>query len=259
MPEGPEAYIMSKFIEKNSLNKLFFSITSNTKTKVDLPKESKVINCNSHGKVIFIKTEDYYVHIHLGITGWLVPKKPRIYKYILHFEGKDLYLQDRRRFSSIKILSEENHYKEINKLGLNLLSSEFNLENFSKIVKSKKKNICSLIMDQNIFAGIGNYIKNEALYLSKISPYRKSSDLNDDEILALFLSILFVTYSNLVEWHDSYKIKISSELEILIPDYLENPYDFYVYEKEKDYLKNKVKFDKTHCGRRTFYVTEIQK
>lgn len=259
MPEGPEAYIMSKFIEKNSLNKLFTSITSNTKSKVDLPKESKVIYCNAHGKVIYIKTEDYYVHIHLGITGWLVLKKPRIYKYILHFEGKNLYLQDRRRFSSIKIFNEENHKKELNKLGINLLSDKFNIENFSEIIKLKKKNICSLIMDQNIFAGIGNYIKNEALYLSKISPYRKSSDLNDLEILSLFMSILFVTYSNLVEWHDSYNIKISSNIEVLIPDYIENPYNFYVYEKEKDYLKNKVKFDKTHCGRRTFYVPEVQK
>lgn len=259
MPEGPEAYIMSKFIEKNSKNKLFTSITSNTKSKVDLPIPSKVINCNAHGKVIYIQTEDYFVHIHLGITGWFVQKKPRIYKYVIHFEEKDLYLQDRRRFSSMKILNKKEHEEEINKLGTNLLSENFNIDNFSKIIKSKKKNICSLIMDQNIFAGIGNYIKNEALYISKISPYRKSSDLKDEEIMSLFLSIIFVTYSNLVEWHDSYSIKITKELERLTPEYIENPYNYYVYEREKDDLKNKVKFDKTHCGRRTFFVTEIQK
>ena len=75
MPEGPEAYIMSKYLEKYILNKKFVSITSNTKTKVDLPNKSSVIKLESYGKVIVIITKDYYVNIHLGITGWLVTKK----------------------------------------------------------------------------------------------------------------------------------------------------------------------------------------
>ena len=42
-------------------------------------------------KVIIIQTIDYFVHIHFSITGWLVLKKPKIYKYILHFSNKDIY------------------------------------------------------------------------------------------------------------------------------------------------------------------------
>ena len=259
MPEGPEAYIVSKYLEKLFLNKNITGITSNTKTKVDIPKESKIIECTAYGKIIILKTEDFYMHIHLGITGWLVPKQPRIYKYIFHFGKKDMYLQDRRRFSSIKIYNEEKHLEEISKMGINILSKEFTVEAFEKIIKSKKKNICSLIMDQKVFSGIGNYIKNEALYLSRISPYRNSSKIEDKEIICLYLSIRFVTFSNLVDWHYDYKIRISEEINSLLPEYLEVPYNYYVFEREKDIFKNKVLFDKTHCGRRTYYVKEIQK
>ena len=89
-----------------------------------------MINVYSFGKIIIIETKDYFVHVHFGITGWLVRSKPRIYKYILHFGNYKFYLQDRRRFSSIKILNEDSHNNEINKLGIDILSDNFTFLNF---------------------------------------------------------------------------------------------------------------------------------
>lgn len=260
MPEGPEVYITAKRFEKHFLNKNILSITSNTKTKVDVPFESKLIKSYSYGKVIILKTEGYYIHIHLGISGWFVFEKPRIYKYILNFSNKSIYLQDRRRFSSIKIfMNKEEHDKDISILGVDILTKKFTHDYFYKNIAKSKKNICSFIMNQKMFAGIGNYIKNDALYLSKISPYRKTNNLTKNEIRLLFKNILFVSFSNLTDWHKSYKVKISNEILKLTPEYIESPYNFYIFDREVDNYGNKVELDKKHCGRRTYFVKKIQK
>ena len=258
MPEGPEILISSAFLKQFVKGKNFTKITSNTKTKRELPKKSKVINVYSYGKVIIIQTIDYFVHVHFGITGWLVRSKPRIYKYILHFGNYKFYLQDTRRFSSIKILNEEKHNDELNKLGIDILSENFTLNNFIQLTKNKKQNICSFLLDQKKFAGLGNYIKNEVLYLSKVSPLRKVSDLSSSEIKKIYNNIKFVSFSNVVDWFNEYEINLPKNIKQLLPKKLKVPYEFFVYEREYDNKKNKVIFNKTHCGRRTFYVKEVQ-
>ena len=259
MPEGPEACILANYLRYSIKNKNFTSITSNTKTTRNLPKESKVLDVYSKGKVIIIKTEDYYIHIHLGITGWLLDDKPKIYKYILHFENRDFYLGDTRRFSSIKILNnEEDNNKELNKTGVDILSENFTIEYFKNKIKSKKANICAVLLDQKIFAGLGNYIKNDALYLAKISPKRKTNAIEDQELDLLFEKIKFVTFSNLYDWFDSYELKVPKKIKELKPEKIKKNYKFYVYNREKDNKGNPVTYIKNLCGRRTFYVESIQ-
>ena len=41
-----------------------------------------------------------------------------------------------------------------------------------------RKSICSIIMDQYFFPGVGNYIKSESLYASKIHPEEKWGNLS---------------------------------------------------------------------------------
>ena len=113
MPEGPEILVNASFLKKNIKGLNFTKITSNTKSVRNLPKRSKVLDVTSYGKIIIIITKDYYVHVHFGITGWILEEKPRIYKYILHFGHQNFYLQDRRRFSSIAILNKKEHCKII--------------------------------------------------------------------------------------------------------------------------------------------------
>jgi formamidopyrimidine-DNA glycosylase len=259
MPEGPEALISSSYLYSIAKGKNFTRITSNTKSTRDLPKKSKILNIYSYGKVIIVKTEDYYVHIHLGMRGWFVPKKPKIYKYILHFGNSKIYLQDTRRFSSIKILNEEQHLENLNKFGVDILSENFTLKNFMNLAKNKMKNICSFLLDQKNFAGLGNYIKNESLYLSKISPFRKTNTLSELELKRLYEKIKFVSFSNVVDWYNDYELKVPNYIKKLIPKKIMVPYEYFVYDREVDNYKNEVIFNKTHCGRRTYYVPKIQK
>jgi formamidopyrimidine-DNA glycosylase len=47
-------------------------------------------------------------------------------------------------------------------------------------------------MDQSLFAGVGNYIRAEALYLSRISPWRLGSSLSKEELSQLCQDIIKV-------------------------------------------------------------------
>lgn len=39
--------------------------------------------------------------------------------------------------------------------------------------KYPNKEICQLLIDQSFVCGIGNYLRSDILYLSKIYPYKK--------------------------------------------------------------------------------------
>ena len=237
MPEGPEILVNASFLKKNIKGLNFTKITSNTKSVRNLPKRSKVLDVTSYGKIIIIITKDYYVHVHFGISGWIVEEKPRIYKYILHFGKKEFYIQDRRRFSSIAILNQKEHCKIIEGLGIDILSQEFTFPNFLEKTVDRKVNICSFLLDQKNFAGLGNYIRNEALYISKISPFRTVNQLDTKELLKLFKSIKFVSFSNVVEWFDEYELRIPKKIKKLIPSRIKVPYQFYVYQQDYDKKK----------------------
>ena len=116
-------------------------------------------------------------------------------------------------------------------------------------------------MEQNKFAGIGNYIKNESLYLARINPHRTCSDLDENEIENLYNKIIFVSYSNCVELIEQNKELKAQTLEFikrLKKIDLEVPYKFKVYQQDKDPKGHKVIKEKIN-GRKCFYVKEIQK
>ena len=66
-----------------------------------------------------------------------------------------------------------------------IFSKDFTYENFEKIIKNKRvseKTLPEVLMNQKKISGVGNYLKSEILYASKISPYRLIKDLTDSEI-----------------------------------------------------------------------------
>jgi formamidopyrimidine-DNA glycosylase len=259
MPEGPELYSISAFLNKKLKDSIFMNIESNTKSVVKLPKKSKIKKIYSYGKYCIIECYDYYVIIHLGLTGWFVFNKPKIYKYILEFNNQIIYLQDTRRFSSIKILNNNNELNDfIKNLGVDILSNDFTFDYFKSIMISKKKLLCNLLLDQSYFSGLGNYIKNEALYLTKLNINKKSNELTTTHIKELYHNILFITISNTITHLHNYNLYIPKSLTNLTKQKLEIPYHFNVYEQKVDKFNNKVILIKKHCGRNTFYVPSIQ-
>jgi formamidopyrimidine-DNA glycosylase len=235
------------------------NIVSNTKSKVIVPNESKVIDCDCKGKLMWIKTEDYYLHLHMMISGWLVFEKPKICKYEFVFDNVTIYMDDTRRFSKVKIIkSEKLHLEEINKLGLSFLKNEVTKENFIDIVSKSKKNISALMLDQSVFCGIGNYIRNEVLYMLKIHPGKTANKIDKKTIGKMYDKIRYVIFSNLYEMIYEDGLKIPKDIKSIAPKNLQIPYKFRVYGKEKDIYGNEITREKI-AGRWAYYVKKLQK
>ena len=274
MPEGPEILYWSVLLNKKLSNKYKFDeIKSFTYKPIIIPKDwdGKIIDTGSKGKLLWLevsstdKDKKYYMHIHYGITGWLSFEKPDAYiKFefvLLNMKTSkkiNLYMEDKRRFSKIVIYTEQQHLKIISKLGVDIFNSDFTLNYFSNIIKNKDSMLAPLLLKQQIFCGIGNYIKNEIMYLGKLKAKIKTSELNEEQINHLYNNILFVAYSNLVEMlKDTGILKyLNKSKYINMPKKLEVPYIYKIYGREMT-LDGKKVYKIKVGGRDTYCIKEL--
>ncbi len=279
MPEGPELTFVSTLLNKKLQNYRLEQIKSYTDKPVIIPKNlnlnqntnsvGKILGAYNKGKLLWLivsnNEQNYYLHIHYGITGWLEFVKPEsnikfefVFINIKTNKQLTLYMEDKRRFSKVGFYTESQHNNIINKLGIDLFSEQFTLENFSNIIKNKNSQISPLLLKQEIFCGIGNYIKNESLYLSTINVRAKTSELTDKEISDLYSNILFVGYSNLMEMLSDLKITkyLDKSKQINMPKKLEIPYVYKIYQQEKTPDGKKVLKIKVG-GRDTYCIKEL--
>ena len=278
MPEGPEILYTEILLKKKLVNKYKFdTINSFTDKPIIIPKDwgGEIYSIDSKGKLLWLvvsnkdkdkdKDNKYYMHIHYGITGWLKFEKPESnikFEFVLSniktSKQINLYMEDKRRFSKIGIYTEQQHLKIINKLGVDIFSNEFTPDYFYKTITSKDTMVASLLLKQEIFCGIGNYIKNEVMYMGKLQAKIKTSKLNKEQIEKLYNDILFVAYSNLVEMlKDSNILKyLPKSKSMFMPKKLEIPYKYKIYGQDitsdgKKVLKIKV------AGRDSYCIQEL--
>ena len=260
MPEGPELKYLQELIESKILNKKLYKINSvNTKSIKFKNNNHYIRKIGRKGKLIWLKTsQNKYIHIHLMLTGWLSFEETEYPKYILQFNNFKLYLDSKRKFSNIKILNKKKHKEELDKLGVDIFSDEFTYEKFYELITKGDRKLVTFLLDQKNIAGIGNYIKSESLYIAKINPHVKTSDLNDKQIKKLYNSIRLVAYSVLIDHLKTDKLKIPKDIKKYKPKKLSNPYYFKVYGQERDLKGNKVIREEIN-GRGTYYVKKLQK
>jgi formamidopyrimidine-DNA glycosylase len=258
MPEVPEIRFLRELI-KDKKNRKLIKIIADSKGKIKLPHVLKIKYIGSKGKLIYFDCGEYFVHLRMGLTGWIALDKLKYTKYILEFDDDTkIYVDDKRKFSSVKIIKKSDHLDIINRLGHDILTKEYSHDYFYENIKKYNKSLPSFLLDQGINAGIGNYIKNDSLYISGISPLRKTGDLSDKEILKLYNAIRHIAFSNLVEFFKENKIVVPKDIIILAPKKLTVPYKFKVYRQKIDPLGNRVVY-KSIGGRGTYYVPSIQK
>lgn len=218
MPELPEVEIVKRSLFKMINKAKIISIQiNNYNLRYKIPKtfnrqlkNKKILKISRRSKYLIFYFENILLLVHLGMTGKLLVKNKRNNKtsktsfyydlniipkhnhiYFTLNNGLSLIYNDVRRFGFFKLYNNTklNEIKYIKKLGLEPLSKKFNLTYFKKFIKSRKKNIKSLLMDQTFVSGLGNIYVNEALYMSKIKPLRFCNNLNDIEIIFLIKNI----------------------------------------------------------------------
>lgn len=215
MPELPEVETIRLQLKPNLVGKTITNIKIlSPKNFIGNPKDiigRKIISIDRYGKILSFKlyklsklSNFIYLNIHLKLTGQIlytenlknsvfkntIPftgtiKMPsKTTRVIFTFNGSGLFFNDMRKFGWIKVSEKPEQPK-----GIDVLSPDFTLGCFTDLTDSTDKPIKLLLMDQDKIAGIGNIYANEALFLAKIHPLKKSKSLSKSEAAKLYQTI----------------------------------------------------------------------
>lgn len=159
-----------------------------------------VENVDCKGKFIYFtmfNEKGYFYILHnLNMTGRWQEYEDRYCRWYIELDNNEnVWLRDPRCFATLEFSSKYSVLqKMLDHLGPDILTEEFSLEAWDQLrQKHRNKNITSLLMDQRIISGVGNYIKSEALYYAKVSPLRKTGSLSDGEADKLFEGLRIIS------------------------------------------------------------------
>ena len=210
IPEAAEVRLTIDFLNKSLMNnKITNWIFSDGRYADEYPDGYKefdkalplvVTEVNCKGKFIYFLLSDnngkkYYILHSLMMTGRWQNDYDEYCKWFVEIEnGKTLWFRDPRAFATITFTSDKKILDDkLNKLGPDILRSEFKLPLFKELAeKYKTRNITSFLMDQSVISGCGNYIKAEVLYDAKISPLRKVGEIKENELELIYQALYII-------------------------------------------------------------------
>lgn len=267
MPEGPEVKISCDIIKPWLKNKLLtgFSFSEASKYRNKNPKhyqifiektinKSKVTDVTCHGKKIYIIFDNnWIIENGFGMTGLWSQELDKKHNCFTIETYKSYYFNDVRHFANINFYLNSATYlfSGIDLLKHDKISSSIIDDIYAKI-KNKKIAICNVLMDQDVFPGVGNYIRAEALYLARMNPFILCNKLTFEEIKNLIICCHKIM-------HASYQAQGASIKDFKTPAGENGKYSFKfnVYGLKKD--KNGFDVIKTAVKNRTLHwVKEIQ-
>jgi DNA-formamidopyrimidine glycosylase len=279
MPEGPEIHryagILADYFHDNSI--LDIRVLSGRYMKKPITNLEKiryplmVKDIGTKGKFLFMELSDgHYLFITHGMSGtWNHDQLYEETRYD-HFDAKhnriefvsrkgSIYFNDYRNFGTFQVIdNKEQLDRKLNELGYDILDDTITEERFfERISRKKDKKIGMLLMDQKLVSGIGNYLRAEILWYSRVSPHRLYQSLTREEKTRLFnaaynLSRYYTIKKKSQLFPSMATTKLEYHLNITPTD------DFFVYQQDIDHYGNPVVSEK--MGDRTIHwVPKIQK
>jgi formamidopyrimidine-DNA glycosylase len=172
------------------------------------------------------------------------------------------YFYDQLSFGTLSVIEHKAELeKKLKTLGPDIMDDNTTFEIFKKMILKKnncKKMIGNIIVNQKIISGIGNYLRADALWMAKISPFRKVEDILDNELELLYKSIRNLMWGD-YNYEQGMKKGIITKGFKIPRDYGQ---EFFVYRQENDINGNKVSKKELFEGsqkRFIFWVEHIQR
>ena len=157
----------------------YFFVTSPRTLKARLLGR-RVSELVRHGKYLVAQLDDESrLLLHLGMTGQFVaqrlPRDEHVHMELLLSNQKHITFRDVRKFGKVEWLPKGKESKRLTKLGPDALVTDSDW--LRKKLKERKIPIKTALLDQSIWAGVGNIYADEGLYRSRINPSKQSSSL----------------------------------------------------------------------------------
>jgi endonuclease-8 len=239
MPEGPSIVILKEAVQQFKGKKII-KVEGNSKLDIQRLSGQKIIDFKSWGKHFIICFKDFSIRIHLMLFGSyrINEEKDAVPRLKLVFAKGQLSF-----FAcSIKFIEED----------INAVydwASDVMNDNFSPKAARKKINeipdglVCDALLNQNIFTGVGNIIKNEVLFRVRLHPETKMKDIPARKLTELIKEAQNYSF-DFLRWKKAFVLK-----------------KHWLAYTKKNCPRDHVPFIKKYCGktkRRTFYCEVCQ-
>lgn len=236
----------------------------------------KVLDIKTKGKFLyFIFEGGIYLFSTLGLSGgWtFLPKSSTKYQFPLESNYIKTNLVNSYKKRSLNHLNVEfvtnngsvffydtlsfgtlkgiNDTKELNKklssIGPDIMDKETTFDIFKNnitIPKQSHKPIGIVLMNQKLISGIGNYLRADILWMSRVSPFKLVKDLSESELKAIYDAVKLLTWAD-YDRKKGIKLGYIKKGDKVPKDYGR---DFFVYNQKEDIYGNPVLKDELYEG-----------
>eukprot|EP00051_Salpingoeca_urceolata_P006539 m.86395 g.86395 ORF g.86395 m.86395 type:complete len:485 (-) comp14875_c0_seq2:1754-3208(-) len=103
--------------------------------------------------------------------------------------GNEFYFRDQRRFGRLTFTNDIKSHPSVAPLGRDPINDWFGLDEFCEMLSGTQRPIKAVLLDQHVMAGVGNWIADDALYMSAVHPARLAPALTRQQAAALHHAI----------------------------------------------------------------------
>lgn len=211
MPELPEIEVLRRDLEREVVGRKIKAVDVNglrsvrrhktTKEFVAALDGRKICAVDRRGKYLVLRLDgnDALV-VHLGMSGRLLRAKStrdavakHTHVVITFTQGGQLRFVDSRTFGEMFVASLDGAgpgVEELAHLGIDPLETPMSWEHFGRLLATHKMKLKALLMDQKVFAGIGNVYSDEILFQAGLRHDRASDSLSQQEIRRLYRALV---------------------------------------------------------------------
>lgn len=178
MPEGPSIIILKEAVQQFKGRKIL-KVQGNSKLNIQRISGEKIIDFKSWGKHFLICFRNFTLRIHFMLFGSyrINEQKTSPPRLSLIFKNGEL------NFYACSIKFIEGDLNEVYDWTSDVMNDKWSAKAAgNKIKRIPQTLVCDALLDQNIFAGVGNIIKNEVLYRVRLHPENKIIDVPSKKI-----------------------------------------------------------------------------
>lgn len=174
--EGPSLFLAAEWLTP-FIGQTILTVEGNSKIGIERLNGKTILNIFSWGKHLLFQFDDFALRVHFMLYGsfeaiikdekvtgdYTRTKKPQL--KLTFQEGQIIIFS-----SSLKYL-ETDHASDLYDFSTDIMSPQWDAKGALKALKEHpEEEIGDALLDQTIFSGVGNIIRNEVLFLMKRKP-----------------------------------------------------------------------------------------
>jgi formamidopyrimidine-DNA glycosylase len=135
--------------------------------------------------------------MHFGMTGWIHLDRGgadrRFTRLVLETDdGTRAVFTDPRRLGRIRLQDDPPGERPVAALGFDALEGVPPAAELGRLLTRRSAPLKAVLLDQGVFAGVGNWVADEVLFQAGVRPQRAASSLSAAEVRALRRSLVRV-------------------------------------------------------------------